>query len=170
MGNFKSLVSYKQQIKNIIFSQQSLMKLLYYASPNALNQNEIEDPYLLLTDHVLFSPRSFETTTIEQNFLLINFDVYANSRDNSIFFNVNINFDILVHNKLAILYDDSYRMDLIIEYIDDWINSASLQNCGVGRVKFEKLTPTLINKDYISYRLIYSVNNFNQQYNRTESR
>jgi hypothetical protein len=162
MGRFNEIYRIKTEIKDMLFGDQNLLKLLYYNSALPLTELRIKNPYLLLNDCIFFKPKNYTALDQQKSMLFVNFR-FSSKGDYSVLGDVIIIFDLIVHNDLIEITVDSNTKDRqieILDKIDDFINGKFI--C-IGKATPYSADPILTGDDYVGYRLTYKIlgKNFN---------
>ena len=164
MGIFRDLYKYKQELTKMLFSNQSLLKYLYYNSADSLTKDRIKNPYSMINKQIFFKPKDFKTVDSVQSFLLINFE--SSPIHNSLAYkDTYVVCDILVHNTILDVIgetgENENRLYNIMDEIDSYLNGKNSPDLGIGKTTFESFKLTLFNNDYVSARLIYKLTDRN---------
>ena len=155
--NFLTVEKDFEKIIERIFSNQNLLKLLYYTVPDALDKPDIEDNEILsiISERVRLEPH-LEFPEVESPFLVITFDDFSPNDTNIKFMDNFIYIDVLVPTKLWRM--DSYmsRPYRIMHELQQMLDKTKLN--GIGVVNF--VSANLLNLGlYSGFQLAYKVIN-----------
>lgn len=144
---------YKNKIKDVLFANQELLKLIHYPYNNALKLNDIEDVYALLDENIFFKMKNQTFENEARVYLFIYIDIDGNYS----FDNIKLTFDVVCHIDLWYLDDEEDRVELITEILE---NSICNSNLGIGRVKRKRQRNFTINKMYEGKRIHFEFDDF----------
>ncbi|MBW9145756.1 hypothetical protein KTC92_02550 [Clostridium sp. CM027] len=160
MSKYKEMNKFIKDISKMICENQTICKLLYYNTPDALDMPDIEDAALLINKNILFCnsvPGDDEAISI----LSIVMTNIENDGKNPYIRGYKIVFTILVHSSLYVLDEGDLRVVGIMSELDDMFNAIhnSSSPDKMKRLRDEGAQHTWASKNYNGYSLIYSTFN-----------
>ena len=158
MGYIENIKKYKEEIKEMILSNQNLLKLLYYPSASPLEEKNINNASGLLNKYIFFRFRNPETIENKTSFIVVN--IKANKfRNQESFINIRIYFDIFTDNMIINLDNGNDRFDCIAEEINKMMNGAKGE--WIGQAKLRNDMNFLVSSNMNGRRLVYEISDFN---------
>ena len=154
ISSFLSIEKDLNIIINKCLNNKRLKRLLYYTTPNALSQPDLNDEQAiaLLGKNIRITPKLFiDNETL--NYLFINFDNFAQNDTNPEYRNNIIEFDILCHVDQWNLKDFQMRPYRIAAEIDSMFNKQKLS--GIGTLTFIGADNININDEFFGVCLTY---------------
>lgn len=134
-NNFLAVSKDWAKITDKILSNKKLLKLIYYTSPDALEQNDLteEQKLSLINKNILCYPY-IPTTDDVNNYIEILFDNFVPNEENTEYINNTITLTILCNKENWILNNWNMRLYLIANELMNLINGKKLT--GIGEVNF----------------------------------
>lgn len=165
MGLYKNI----QDIVNVIYNDETLLRLLYYppaklstntpdpldsSLPNVLNSDE-ETLANIRNERIMFSSKTNDLTPDKPFWRIYVYPGRRKADGNYLMADQEIIFDILVHN-------DVENADLRSSRISDRLNELFVAErvTGIGKVNYVNGSPISSPTEYIGYRHIYNFGDF----------
>ena len=157
-SSFLSIEKDLSIITNLMLKNERLKRLLYYTTPDALDRVKLTDDqtYELFGNNIRIVPKLVIDKTVE-NYVIISFDNFTPNATNPEFRDHIISFDIICHFDQWHLKDFQLRPYKIAAEIDSMINGKHL--AGIGETQFLGANQIIINEEFASLSLMYSVIN-----------
>lgn len=157
-SSFLSIEKDLSIITNLMLKNERLKRLLYYTTPDALDRPKLTDEqtYGLFGENIRIVPKTLIDRTVE-NYVIISFDNFIPNESNPEFRDHIISFDIVCHFDQWHLKDFQLRPYKIAAEIDSMINGKHL--AGIGETQFLGANQIIINEEFASLSLMYSVIN-----------
>jgi len=157
-ANFSTVAKDLEDLVSKIFSNQKILKLLYYNTSDCLNNPDIVDNNILniiARDNIRIIPR----LTIPENlgsYIIITFDQFTPNIENPQYMDNMLLIDVLCPTDLWIMDNYMLRPFKIMHEINLLVDKRKFN--GIGNVNF--IGANLLNLgDYTGYQLAYSVIN-----------
>ena len=155
---FDCINKFEDHIKDVVLSNQNLLKLIALPNDNPYDEPDIDNVSALVDDYIYFKPVAFENTVEDQKcFLLLNMTcipIYNKSN----YITLSVEFYIIVHNKLIKLEDGSNRMYKICSEIQNSLNEAT--GDWLGEIKFSDFRNSIVPTVYYGSTLKYKLTQF----------
>ena len=157
-SSFLSIEKDLSIITNLMLKNERLKRLLYYTTPDALDRPKLTDEqtYGLFGENIRIVPKTLIDRTVE-NYVIISFDNFIPNESNPEFRDHIISFDVVCHFDQWHLKDFQLRPYKIAAEIDSMINGKHL--AGIGETQFLGANQIIINEEFASLSLMYSVIN-----------
>ena len=157
-SSFLSIEKDLSVITNLMLKNERLKRLLYYTTPDALDRPKLTDEqtYGLFGENIRIVPKTLIDRTVE-NYVIISFDNFIPNESNPEFRDHIISFDVVCHFDQWHLKDFQLRPYKIAAEIDSMINGKHL--AGIGETQFLGANQIIINEEFASLSLMYSVIN-----------
>ncbi len=156
---FRQIYKYKQCLIDAIFSNSNLVKYLAYDNTDPLSNNIFKNPYLLINDRLFFKPKDYKIIKDTKSILFINFKVYKHN-NSSIFKEINITMDLLIHNSLIEIDGIEDKEDRAINILEELQKGIDGQSIGIGKTILSACVPIYTNDDMVSYRMEWVLTDF----------
>ena len=158
MSVFESVENIKNYLKDEFYKNQDLLKLIAYPSDNPLSGSDIEDVHALEGNCIFFGTSSTNFEDEAKVFLYIKYESRPH-KNSPVYDDVIITFDIMFHEQLELLYDNSSRINGIMKRIEKIVCRPSAVGMGVvrsigGNINFQ------VNKNYKGARYKYKTTVF----------
>ena len=154
-SSFLSMEKDMRLITNMFLKNNRLKKMLYYTTPNCLDQpNLSEDQSLeLFNKNIKIIPKLQVDNSI-LNYVIINFDNFTQNATNPEFRDNIIEFDIICHFDQWKLKDFQLRPYKIAAEIDSMFNDKHLT--GIGKLQFLGANQMILTDEFAGLCLMYS--------------
>lgn len=157
MAHFDNLNSSIMTAIQLLLSDQTLCKLLYYAEPNPLSQPDIPDTNILLMRNIFPLPKEPDSDK-DQNSILCVYFYESQPYNNSGFRKVWICFDIICHLNVWMI-DDAIRTYSISNRIDALFNNRIVPELSINAIYFESWVNRKYSHYFYGYHLAYRLSN-----------
>ena len=159
MSRFKELSKQKFLLLDSLLTDQELIKAVVYDTPDFLYREDID--YEKAQSYVfnrVYPQRFIAGTPSEiKTYLTISFEDYRPI--NGYFKSGRIRISAFTHHTLYSSIDGFLRIDLIMERIDELLNSQ--RKLGIGKMEFSERNPLTVTTDYHGEYIIYRIVDFN---------
>ena len=154
-SSFLSMEKDMRLITNMFLKNNRLKKMLYYTTPNCLDQpNLSEDQSLeLFNKNIKIIPK-LQVDNSVLNYVIINFDNFTQNATNPEFRDNIIEFDIICHFDQWKLKDFQLRPYKIAAEIDSMFNDKHLT--GIGKLQFLGANQMILTDEFAGLCLMYS--------------
>ena len=154
-SSFLSMEKDMRLITNMFLKNNRLKKMLYYTTPNCLDQpNLSEDQSLeLFNKNIKIIPK-LQVDNSVLNYVIINFDNFTQNATNPEFRDNIIEFDIICHFDQWKLKDFQLRPYKIAAEIDSMFNDKHLT--GIGTLQFLGANQMILTDEFAGLCLMYS--------------
>lgn len=144
-GTYDTITNFSYNIiAFLIQNNEDIWKLLKYPEPNALSQPNLtqdektamiykgevdSDPFRVFTSGYFDDSKEIQCSQLR---------IYIDSLipDNHIWGTVNINMEILSHNKIAVLEDGTNRLEVMLQNVIKTINGINIE--GLGAIALDR--------------------------------
>lgn len=154
---FDEINKLKHSVVDKILSNQKILKLLYYSSPNPLNEPDIDNPQELVNQCIYFTPRAYNTQWRTQSVLTMQMLIHkiSNSAD---YCDIKLSFVVAVHKDAVTINDYDDRVIEICKELYGMFNDT--KTCGIGKMKLGVMAEINSAADYNSIEAIFEVSSF----------
>ena len=154
-SSFLSMEKDTELIVSMVMKNNSLKKLLYYASKDCMDRNPLsEDETLeLFGKNIKIVPKLTIDNSV-LNYIIINFNNFTPNMTNPEFRDNIIEFDIVCHFDQWHLKDFQLRPYRIAAEIDSMFNGKHLT--GIGNLQFLSANQIILTDEYAGLCLMYS--------------
>lgn len=158
-SNFLSAGKDLQSIINKLITNQNLLKLLKYTTPDALSKPDLTPQEIkeLINKNIKTVPKVPILEEEVGGYIIVIFDYFKPNYNNPMFRNNLIIFDVICQMDNWIMDDYMLRPYKIMHEIDSMFNETKLN--GIGKVEFAEATSLVIDDRYAGYSLKYMVIN-----------
>lgn len=157
-ANFSTVEFDFSKLIDKIFSNQNILKMLYYNTEDCLSNSDITDNDILneiSEENIRIVPR-LEIPINQGSYLIISFDHFSPNMSNPEFIDNLMTIDVLCPPDLWMMDSYMLRPFRIMHELNGLLDKSKFN--GIGKVNF--IGANLLNLgDYIGYQLAYSVIN-----------
>lgn len=167
MGDIVYLNKYINTILEQLYSNNTICKLLYYDTPNALTSNNLDDNTILFTDlsnrRIYPMVYTMENMDIPKSMLYIDVSNASLDKKNIFFKDVCIEITILSHLDLwELTNDESEYSNLRINRLVHELNTLFHQKrvIGLGKMLFDVMQKVYVDRVFSGYKISFQVVDF----------
>lgn len=141
-------------IADKILKNKNLKKLLYYTTPDALQQAPLNDKQSmdLFKNNIKIIPKLYVDGSV-LNYIVIGFDNFTENITNPEFRDCYLTFDIICHIDQWQLQDFQLRPYRIAAELDSMLDNQRLT--GIGLMEFTGASQIILNSEYAGLTLMY---------------
>lgn len=141
-------------IADKILKNKNLKKLLYYTTPDALQQAPLNDKQSLelFNNNIKMIPKLYIDGSV-LNYIIVGFDNFTENITNPEFRDCYLTFDIICHIDQWQLQDFQLRPYRIAAELDSMLDNQRLT--GIGLMEFTGASQIILNSEYAGLTLMY---------------
>jgi hypothetical protein len=148
-----------KRVLNRILKNDTLIKLLYYNSPNITSEPNLTNAQkvALVNDYIKLVPKIPKDIEFK-NYLIIQMNDFSSVADDFTYRSFVLNFDVLCHADNWIMDDYMLRPIKILHELDSMFNNSKLDS--LGPVNFISANQLVLNEDLMGYTIFFRITNF----------
>ncbi|WP_168122025.1 hypothetical protein [Paenibacillus sp. HB172176] len=157
ISRLQEIYEYKNLVISKILESSEIVKALYYENTDYLDQNDLEDPSVLIYNNVF--PHRFipDNTTTSNIFLTASYKKITMVNNRYIVGNLVL--EVFTTSELLRTDYGMTRIDFIMNKINDLLNSQ--KGVGIGKLEFIELDELVVNDIYSGASITYRPIQFN---------
>ena len=155
---FSKLEEMIMLVVQMLESDQTLCKLLYYGEPNPLSQPDIPDTTVLLMNSIFPLPKSPDAEQNQKAFVNVYFYSSSPYNKNSGFREVYLCFDVICHLDVWMI-DGGMRPYHISSRIDKMFNNSLVAELSINPMYFSSWKHMRYSDYFYGYHITYKLSN-----------
>ena len=146
-------------LTNMILSNQTICKLLYYSNVSPLSQPDLEEPEILMNKNIRLIPKVPIFEEEKGSFIVVLMDSFVVDPTNSEVKMVDFRFDIICPMDEWIINEESLRPFLIMSELQTIFDGIKIN--GIGKLRFLGCERMVVSENHAGYSMKFNNYEFN---------